>query len=93
MEELELVKKGPQEFRQKNKTSCLDWRRSSVTGDLPGFDSRRRKDTQRTSLLREIYQVSMVAHNFIPVLERPRQTDFCEALVSVHNGFQAYRSI
>lgn len=30
-------------------------------------------------------QVSMVAHNFIPVLERPRQADFCEAMVSVHN--------
>lgn len=37
-------------------------------------------------------QVSMVAHNFIPVLERPRQADFCEAMVSVHE-FQAYRSI
>lgn len=30
-------------------------------------------------------QVSMVAHNFIPILERPRQADFCEAMVSVHN--------
>lgn len=28
----------------------------------------------------------MVAHNFILVLERPRQTGFCGAMVSVHTS-------
>lgn len=35
VEELKVVKKGPQEFRQKNKISYLDWRCSSVRGYLP----------------------------------------------------------
>lgn len=95
-----LVVSGGAQVGQERATGIQTKEQDKLSGlEMPGVlevlgliagEKRYPKDI---SLKRKIMQVSMVAHNFIPVLERPRQTDFCEATVSVHNGFQAYRSI